>query len=195
MKAIAVLLAGGAAFLIAGTAAGQEKIAIIMPALLGPDAPIGEAVKRECNVQVNVGVQVFQHVSQRLPGTVQIDDAKEATPDRLVLKLTLTSVLGAGGGSWSGSKSMTLRGELLKGPEVVMANTWTRSVKSMRMRGTCDMMNLVAVALGKDVGQWAPAALTMLMMEGSKAASATPAPAAETPAAKDEPKQEQPAKQ
>jgi hypothetical protein len=191
MKAVAVLLAGGAACLIAGAAAAQEKIAIIMPALLGPDAPIGEAVKRECNVQVNVGVQVFQHVSQRLPGTVQVDDAKEAAPDRLVLKLTLTSVLGAGGGSWSGSKSMTLRGELLKGPEVVMANTWTRAVKSMRLRGTCEMMNLVAVALGKDVGQWVPSALTMLMMEGSKAASAT----AETPAAKDEPKQEQPAKQ
>jgi len=194
MKAIATSLATVAAVLIAGAAAAQEKIAVLVPALLDPGAPIGEAVKRECNVETNVGRQVLERVSQRFPGTPQIENEKQAAPNTPVLRLTLTSVLGAGGGSWSGNKSMTVRAEVLQGSNVEMANTFTRSSGGGMMgglTGTCAIMDRIAVALGQDVARWLPSALVMIQMQPSSKPAGAAEVSAPSGAQKDEPKKEE----
>lgn len=168
MKTVATLLAGVAALFIANAAGAQEKIAVVMPALLDPNAPIGEAVRRECGVQTSVGTQVFERVSERFPGTVQVQEASQAGQDTAVLKVTLIGVLGAGGGGWSGQKSITLRAEILQGAKVVMARTLSRQSGGGvfgGVSGTCAIMERIAVALGRDVAGWLPSALTMVRME------------------------------
>ncbi len=168
MKNIAPWLAAVAALFIAGTGAAQEKIAVVVPAVLDPAAPIAEGVRQQCNVQTSVGTQVFERVSQRFPGAAQVQDASKAPPDAAVLKVTLISVLGEGGGSWSGRKSMTIRAELLQGTKLILANTLSRQSGGGMLggvSGTCAIMDRIAEALGRDVGAWLPSALLMARME------------------------------
>ena len=171
MMKVASWLAGAAAFLIAGAGGAQEKVAVVVPAVLDPAAPIAEGVRQQCNVQTSVGTQVFERVSQRYPGAAQVQDASKAPPDTAVLKVTLTSVLGVGGGGWSGRKSMTVRAELLQGTKLLIAHTLSRQSGGGVLggvSGTCAIMDRIAEALGRDVGAWLPAALLMVQMEAAQ---------------------------
>jgi len=97
------LLLGIAALCMAHASIAQEKIAVLVPAVLDPSAPIEDSVKRECNVEGMIGNEVFQRVSERYPGTAQFQNPGQAG-DGYVLKVTITSVVGAGGGAWTGKR-------------------------------------------------------------------------------------------
>lgn len=144
-----------------GLAHADGKLLVQVPASLDPSAPIGDSVKRECGVESLVGNHVFQKVRERVPETGQIEDVTKAGADK-VLKLTLLSVHGAGGGGWSGPKSITIRADVSQNQQVIESKVFQRQSSGGAfggLKGTCSIMERIAVALGQDVGRWVPGAL------------------------------------
>lgn len=161
MRLNALVLFSILALCIGHTARAQERIAVVVPATLDASAPIAEGVRQQCAVESNMGSQIFQRVSVRYPGSEQVQDANDAQ-DRIVLKTTILSVLGAGGGAWSGSKSITIRADVLQKAKVIGTTTLSRQSGGGVLggvSGTCPIMHRIAVALGRDVAAWLPAAL------------------------------------
>ncbi|MTW09155.1 hypothetical protein GM658_00945 [Pseudoduganella eburnea] len=72
-----------------------------------------------------------------------------------MLKLTIISVDGIGGGVWTGAKSMTILAELKQGENVLRSRSFQRETGHAGFfGGTCDMLHKVTRALGADVGVW-----------------------------------------
>lgn len=205
MRTYQVLL-GIAALCMAHASNAQEKIAVLVPAVLDPSAPIEDSVKRECNVESTIGNEVFKRVSAKYPGTAQIQNPGQAG-DGYVLKVTITSVHGAGGGAWTGKKEITVRADVLQNSNVAATKNLSHESAGGAFghyMGTCAIMNRIVVALGRDVAAWLPSALMRVKyatepatQPASQSASqlapepakegATP-PAAEKPAPSAEPK-------
>jgi hypothetical protein len=182
MDRTTLLIAAGA-MAFAGAAVAQEQFAVLVPAVLDPSAPIGDAVKRECGVESKVGTEVFSRVAERYPAE-QVANAAQAG-DRLVLKVTLLSVVGHGGGGWSGTKAIAIRADVLRDSKVIATRTMNRQSGGGvfgGVTGTCAIMDRIAVALGRDVAAWLPGALMVLKYE--KPASDQPAAPREAEAPK-----------
>jgi hypothetical protein len=116
---MSLLLAGLAALCVAPTSSAQEKLVVMVPAVLDPNAPISDAARRECNVDTNVGTQVFERVAERYPGTQRVAKPDPLEADKTFVKVTLLNVVGHGGGGWSGPKAITIRADVLRGPKVM----------------------------------------------------------------------------
>jgi hypothetical protein len=160
MRNMLLLLSGALAVAVAPALHADDKLFVQVPALLDSNAPIAEAVKRDCRVEALVGDQVFQRVKERFPGAEQVSDPSKSGSDR-TLKLTITGVLGAGGGAWSGSKAITVRAEVIQNAKTIANTTLTRQSGGGAfggLKGTCAIMERIAVALGRDVAAWLPAA-------------------------------------
>ena len=166
-----------AALLLAAWAFGvqaQDKLLVQVPALLDASAPITESVRRDCDVEGKVGEHVFEKVSAKVPNAEKLPDPRKAGSARL-LKVTIVNVTGVGGGGWSGSKSITIRVDLEQNSKVHASKMLTRQSGGGAfggLKGTCSIMERIAVALGSDVASWMPLGLSML-----PAPVAAPAPA------------------
>jgi hypothetical protein len=157
MKSI-IGLAGIMAFSAMPMSYANERLLVQVPAVLDPSAPIANSVKRECALESLMGNHVFQQVSERIAGTAQIDDVAKPGPDK-VLKLTILSVHGVGGGSWSGSKAITIRADVSQNMQVIASKVFRRGSRGGvfgGMSGTCSIMERITVALGRDVAKWVP---------------------------------------
>lgn len=165
MKRALFILAGMAALCAAQLSSADEKFVVMVPAALDPNAPISDAVKRECNVDTNLATQIFQRVGERYPGTEQVSKPDPLGADRTFVKVTLMNVVGHGGGGWSGPKAITIRADVLRVPKVVATRTMNRQSGGGAfggVMGTCAIMDRIAAALGRDVAAWLPAALMII---------------------------------
>ncbi|MGH8704451.1 MAG: hypothetical protein ACREUO_03430, partial [Burkholderiales bacterium] len=156
---------GMAAFCATQISSADDKVVVMVPAVLDPNAPISDAVKRECNVDTSVATQVFQRIGERYPGTEQVSKPDPLGTDKILLKVTLMSVVGHWGGGWSGPKAITIRADALRGSNVIATRTMNRQSGGGAlggMMGTCGIMDRIAAALGRDVAAWLPAALMVV---------------------------------
>ena len=191
MRTNLFLLTGLLGLCIAHAVNADENIVVVVPALLDPSAPIGDKVKQDCAVDTSVGSEVFLRVSERYPGTEQTRSPEQVAPGKIVVKITLVGVLGAGGGAWSGAKSITIRAEVLQNAKVIGTRNLSRQSSGGAFggfSGTCAIMERIAVALGRDVAGWLPIALTMAKHESSSSdqtASQPPKEERTSPAAPD----------
>lgn len=157
----------------------NERLLVQVLAVLDPSAPINAAVRSECNVQALVGNAVFSEVKQRVPGA-EPAAAPRDTGGAKALRLTLVSVRGVGGGAYSGPKSMNLKVELTQNGKVLQSTVLHRdSLGGVwgGVKGTCSIFERVAVALGKDVAAWLPAATAAGGRRSAPSQAAAPAPA------------------
>jgi len=139
----------------------QEKLFIQAPAVFGPSVQVVDSVRKDCELEEKVGDWVFDGVSKKYPGAARVRKPAEAGNGRL-LKLTIVSVFGVGGGAYSGAKSMTVQADLVQGGKVVASTTKSRSSGGGAfggMKGTCAIFGRVAKALGADVAAWLPGAI------------------------------------
>lgn len=150
------LLAGALALAGVTGAHAADRFLVQIPATLDASAPIATSVRNECHVEALVGQHVFAQVARRWPATESVLSLPEQGTDR-GLRLTLVSVLGAGGGAWSGPKSMSLRVDVVQGGKPLRSTVLTRQSAGGLMggmSGTCPIMERIAVALGRDVATW-----------------------------------------
>lgn len=175
MKSTIVLT--GIVLSAAGVSHADEKLLVQVPAFLDPSAPIADSVRRECGLESLVGNHVFEKVQQRVSGAGRTDDVTKAGADK-ILKLTILSVHGVGGGGWSGPKSITIRADVVQNQQVIESKVFQRQSSGGAfggLKGTCSIMERVAVALGQDVGRWVPiAALGKQALSGDAAVASKP---------------------
>ena len=119
-QALAIALLAGA-----GHSQAQEKL--LVQAVLDPNTSVVDSVKRECALDTMVGDWVLESVSRKYPGSSKLQPGDSASGK--VLRVTIVSVHGAGGGAFGG------------------------------MKGTCQIFGRVAKTLGSDVAGWVPSAL------------------------------------
>lgn len=171
----------------------DDKIVVMTPAILDASAPIAISVRAECAVETSMGNQIFEKVRERIPGTERTQNLNLAEPNSTVLKVTILSVRGVGGGGWSGSKSIAIRADVLQNAQVIGSKTLSRNSRGGvwgGVSGTCAIMDRIAVALGRDVADWLPGALVSARQGASSADQATaqvPKESAESPSAPDKP--------
>lgn len=133
-----------------------EPLFVQVPAILDPSAPIPTAVKNECGLEMLLGNHTVAAIGRRESSVRSVGGPEQAGADKL-LQLTILSVHGAGGGSWSGRKSMSVRADLKKGAATIGSTVLTRSsggAGPFGGLGTCAILERTAAALGKDVAGW-----------------------------------------
>src|SRR5207245_10679707 len=96
MQANLFLLTGVLALSFAQASRADDRVTVVTPAILDPNAPISQAVKRECSLEANLGSQVFQKVSERFPGTEQIEHSSQAGPETSGLRVAVPGLLRMG---------------------------------------------------------------------------------------------------
>ncbi len=142
--------------ILAASSHAEEKLLVQVPAVYDAQVLIGKKIKDECEVDNLVGNHVFGRVNEKFPASQQIQDPGKAGKDK-VLKLTILSATGAGGGSWSGSKSITLRADLAQNGQVIRTLVKQRGSRGGPLggfKGTCSILERDAQALAKDVVTW-----------------------------------------
>lgn len=142
--------------LAAPLAHAQEKLLVQVPAVYDAQAAVGQKIREECALDMLIGNHVHERVSQNFPGSLQIKDVSAAGSDK-VLQLTILSAQGAGGGGWSGPKSVTIRADLMQNGKVVQTTVKHRSSTGGMfggMTGTCSILERDARALAVDIAQW-----------------------------------------
>jgi hypothetical protein len=147
---------GVAGLCFAVLAHSGESFLVQVPADYDPNAPVAPAVRRECGIEAIVGNHVFKEVSARYPESKQIKGQEAGRSERQVL-LTIVSVQGLGGGSWSGAKSITIRADLVQNQKTVSTRVFNRGSRGGvfgGMSGTCQIMERIAITLGKDALFW-----------------------------------------
>jgi hypothetical protein len=147
--------------LLSVPAVRAQALVVEVPARLDPSAPITEATRRECDVPGLVGNHVLADLQTRIGmGVLPLQGTEPATGK--VLRLTVVSARGVGGGGWSGPKSMTVRAEIAEAGKVLGGFTAHRGSRGGvwgGVSGTCAIFERIAIALGKDIGGWTHFAL------------------------------------
>lgn len=141
-------------------AQAQEKL-LIQPTQFASGVSVVDSVKRECELEEKIDEWVYESVSKKFPGAARLEKGRSAGDDK-VLKVTITNVYGAGGGAYSGPKSMAVQVELVQGGKVIASTSKNRSSGGGAfggMKGTCAIFGRVAKALGADVAAWLPGAM------------------------------------
>ncbi|HET6827747.1 MAG TPA: hypothetical protein VFH35_03635 [Ramlibacter sp.] len=142
-------------------ALAAETLLVEVPARLDKSAPITEAARMECQIPALVGNHVLGDLQARMGMGVSALQGAEPASGK-VLRLTVLSARGVGGGSWSGPKFLTVRADLVEGGKVLGGFTAHRGSRGGMwggMTGTCPIFERIAVALGKDIGSWAATAV------------------------------------
>jgi len=168
-----ILLAFGTLALATAAHAG-DGVLVQVPAVFDPQAPVNDAVRRECGVDVLLGNDVFARVKARFPDSAPAQETSGAA-DEKVLKLTILSVNAAGGGAWSGRKAVAVRADLVQSGKIMATTVKERTSGGGAFggfKGTCAILDRVTAALAADITAWlAQAAL-------SASGRTAPAPAA-----------------
>ncbi|ASU38464.1 hypothetical protein hmeg3_09240 [Herbaspirillum sp. meg3] len=141
---------------LSSLAQAKEALRVQVPAVFDEQTPIEPSVKAECAVDRILGNHVFQKVADKYPGTLQVTDPAKMEKGR-VLKLTVLSVQGIGGGGWTGPKAVTVRADLVQDGEVVQTvvkREHSRGGVFGGMRGTCSILEIVAESLGRQIATW-----------------------------------------
>ena len=160
--------------LLSSLAQAKETLRVQVTAVFDEQTPIEPSVKDQCAVDRVLGNHVFQKVADKYPGTLQVTDPAKMEKGK-VLKLTVLSVQGIGGGGWTGAKAVTIRADLVQDGEVVQTvvkREHSRGGVFGGMRGTCSILEIVAESLGRQVATW-------LVKLDSAASAGQPMPAAQ----------------
>jgi len=153
IRLLAVLLLALSA---APAAHAQEIIYIKFPAELAPGAAIADAVLNECLPEERLGGAVLNAVLRlhnrrtRVAGPDNVNDK--------LFQLTILNVLGTGGGSYSGRKTIHVRADVVQNGTVLASREFERPSRRSRVRGTCALLEVTAKDLGREVAMWLPAA-------------------------------------
>ncbi len=151
-KTRGLLLLGYMVFPLSGFA-GEDTVFLQRVATYAKDAAVSGAVRRECDLESKVPLFVKKYAR----GGVEYVDNAAAVKNGKVLVIKITDVIGAGGGAWSGSKSLTIRG-VLKDNGKEVADFHARRISGGGafggFKGTCSILGRNAKALGKDVALW-----------------------------------------
>lgn len=136
-------------------ASAQERIFVQVPAAYDPNAWAARQIRDQCGLANLVGNQVLAQMQKRLPQASAAPERVEG--DARVVRLTILSIFGIGGGGWTGPKGLTVRAELARGGEIL---GFTERREESRggilgpVTGTCGIFEGIAETLGGEISEW-----------------------------------------
>lgn len=151
------LVAAAALTLMTSGTASAASIKVGATTPFSETGMVKDSVKNECQLETKLpefvkeyadsyGIEV--ELTEKSPG-------KKSKGKVLVLEITGTE--GAGGGAWSGAKSVTVKGELFENGKSIgnfMASRYSTGGAFAGFKGTCSIMGRCVKTIGKDIATW-----------------------------------------
>lgn len=157
MKTIAQII--GTSLLMVLCSGAHAGLHIQIPASYAEGGIVSPAVKAECGLDTLYSSSALEFLSKRYPDIQATVDGKDVGQDPWI-RLTIMAAVGAPGGPSSGSKSVTVRAELVQNDKVL--STFDKNAEGGRggvfgqvFRGTCDIMQKLTIGLAKHTYKWA----------------------------------------
>ena len=116
---------------------------------------VSEAVLNECTLQTRLPTFIEDGAGRNVEIVITDEPLDDVTGK--VLRLEYINILGAGGGAWSGPKSVTVSGELWENGEVIgsfVASRYSTGGAFGGFKGTCSILGRCIRALGTDIARW-----------------------------------------
>jgi hypothetical protein len=139
------------------SALAADKVLLETPVTYDPKAGVAQPVREQCHVEDLLATRVGAVLAKRNKSENATIAAGGDAAGATVLRLTITHVLGVGGGAWSGPKAITLRAELFEGKELKReqkVNRWSIGGFWGGFKSTCSILDRTATRLAKDLGRW-----------------------------------------
>ena len=133
----------------ASTIADEGTIGIPKAVPFAATADVPEAVKNECQL----GEKVSAYLEQFASNVKVSDQHKEGR----YIDMTITEVVGSGGGAWSGPKWMEVTGTLKDNDKAVAsfrAKRFSTGGAFGALKGTCSIMERCTKTIAKDISIW-----------------------------------------
>lgn len=134
-------------------ASAAERLYLQTPVQFAPGSFAPQAVKNECELERHLVEDASSQISKEY-GRVELATASDEVGNDKVIKITITNAWGAGGGRWSGPKSLQVLAELKQGGATVSSASFRRTTSVGLFRGTCEMFHKVTREIGEDVTDW-----------------------------------------
>jgi len=136
-------------------ASAAERIYLQTPVQIGPGAYVPQNIKSQCELERHLVEYASSQISKHY-GRVELASAQDDVGNDKVIKITITNAWGAGGGGWSGPKSLQVLAELKQGDNTLSSASFRRSTMGLggMFSGTCPMFHKVTKELGEDVAEW-----------------------------------------
>lgn len=146
------------ALLLASTHA-SAGLYLQMPATYTAGDSISPAVRAECGLDTLYSGNVLEIMSRRVTDIQPTLDGSDVG-NNAWLRLSIPEALGNPGGPMSGSKSVTVKAELVREGKVLASfdKSLTGGRGGILFRGTCDIMQKLTLGLAKHTGKWAVSA-------------------------------------
>lgn len=132
---------------------GEIKIASDIP--FGESTQVRDAVRNECDLGGKLSGFIQRYGNGYDLNIVQSSDI--ANEQGKVLHVEISDVMGAGGGAWSGAKSVAIQGKLTENGKEIGTFHGSRHSGGGAFGGfksTCAIFGRCVKALGRDVAKW-----------------------------------------
>ncbi len=140
---------------VSGNVSTGTGTLLIKQVVFGKDAVVRQAVKNECHLLTKLSGFVKSYADDQYANI--IENATKSSTAGDLLSIEIVSLHGSGGGAWSGAKSVTIKGKLIKKGKLV-ADFTARRVSGGGMfaayKGTCAILGRCVKTLGKDIAGW-----------------------------------------
>lgn len=155
VRAAAPALLASCAFAAHAANPAVDLVAVTSPVELADHLSASNLAK-ECAIGQVTGDRVVEALKRDFPKVNAVTTLPTLTGEQRALRLSVMDMFGLGGGGWSGSKSMTVRVEVISPAGVVARHDFPRATKSLMgmVSGTCPMMEKIATTIGSDIGKW-----------------------------------------
>ena len=134
------------------SSAQADTVTISASTPFAEDSGASSQVRNECEFENRLPNYIKKAAKKRVDIEMSADPLDSA--QGRVLFLETTKVFAPGGGGYSGSKSVTVVGELKENGEVIGSLTARRHTMFGMMPGTCSILKRVAKKLGQDIAIW-----------------------------------------
>ncbi|MGW8391612.1 hypothetical protein [Pseudoduganella sp. HUAS MS19] len=134
-------------------ASATERLYLQTPVQYAPTTFAPQAVRNECELERHLLEDASAQIG-KIYGRVELASANDEVGNDQVVKITITNAWGAGGGKWSGPKSLEVLAELRQGDATLSSASFRRTTNVGLFRGTCEMFHKVTRELGEDVAVW-----------------------------------------
>jgi hypothetical protein len=134
-------------------ATAGERLYFQTPVQYGPNTFAPQSVRNECELERHLLDDATSQISKHY-SRIELAAAGDDVGNDKVVKLTITNAWGAGGGAWSGPKSLQVLAELKQGGTTLSSTLLRRSTNVGWIKGTCGMFHKVTRELGEDVAEW-----------------------------------------
>lgn len=128
---------------------------VVSPVPFEETSGASQQVRSECRMGAMLPEFIADYAKKGV--TVVIGDAPPEGAEGKFLHLRFTFIQGAGGGAWSGPKSVTVKGELWEDGEMIgsfVASRYSGGGAFGGFKGTCSILGRCIKALGKDIAGW-----------------------------------------